>query len=78
MALDGGSKQTRRRLWFSALFFSGTVIAVLGWMADFGKYPEKFQVAALIGHFIQLIAVFGLLVMPDGEHVEGESKDDEF
>jgi hypothetical protein len=78
VALDELSKTTRRRLGFSALFFSGTAIAVFGWMAEFGSYPEDFQIAALIGHFIQLVAVFGLLLTPDEVREAGSEEEKEF
>jgi hypothetical protein len=48
-------------------------------MAELGQYPEEFQIAALIGHFIQLVAAFGLLVTPDEvREAEIDEREEEF
>jgi hypothetical protein len=61
----------RRRMMFAALFFVGTTVAFIGWFVDvkhLNHLPLLYKHAAIIavvGHALQVIGTFGLLLTPD-------------
>lgn len=75
-------RRTAARLFFTCLFFAGTVVAAIGWMADW-KHLEQiipvFHHAALIaaiGHAAQVIGAFFNLITPDRSNVERPNSQD--
>ena len=70
-----------RRQFFHALFYLGTLLAVIGWYielrgaAEYSSFLEHLTIVALIGHALQVIATFMLLLTPDKE-VTDEDEDD--
>jgi hypothetical protein len=63
----------RRRALFSFIFFIGTVIAASGWFAEWKNLGHVYSFLkysgwiALVGHLLQVIAVFAMLLTPDTE-----------
>jgi hypothetical protein len=84
---DEQQDEQRARRWllqrqiYHALFYLGTLLAVVGWYIDIkgaGRYNEsllRLSVLALVGHALQVVAGFGLLLMPDAGVTENESYD---
>ena len=68
----------KRRLIFNTIFFIGTLIAAFGWMGELRDWPVailsflKFGNIAIAGHVLQVIGVFGIMLIPDAEE---EKKD---
>ncbi|MDP4199517.1 MAG: hypothetical protein Q8902_08100 [Bacteroidota bacterium] len=61
----------RRRLIYTLLFFFGTVLAAVGWIAEWKHLDDLFPllthtaIIAGAGHLLQVIGAFGSLVTPD-------------
>lgn len=71
-----------RRQIYHALFFLGTLLAVVGWYVDIKDIAElnptigRLSLLALIGHALQVTAAFFLLLLPD-EMEDDEGSNDE-
>lgn len=67
-----------RRQFYYALFYLGTLLAVIGWYIDlrgagaYSTFLEHLTLVAMVGHVLQVIAAFALLVMPDAERDDPE------
>ena len=66
-------RRSVRRFFFSYLFFAGTLIAAIGWLAEW-KHLEQFYpvfhhaaMIAAIGHAAQIVGALFSLVTPDRE-----------
>jgi hypothetical protein len=72
-----GQRILRRRQVLRGVFFLGTVVAALGWYIDiidaseFNPVLGRLTLLALVGHALQVFAVFALLVLPE-VHDESE------
>jgi len=55
----------KRRLFFSFLFFLGTLLAVYGWGGEELHRLGANSSFALVGHLLQVLGAFGNLVTPD-------------
>jgi hypothetical protein len=64
-------RQNVRRFFFSYLFFAGTLVAAIGWLADWKHLEQVFPVfhhaamIAAIGHAAQIVGALFSLVTPD-------------
>jgi hypothetical protein len=56
---------SRRRLLFLLLFFTGTVIAALGWFAESRFILLSVNPIIIAGHALQVIGLFGYILTPD-------------
>ena len=73
----------RRRSSYWLLLMLATFIACLAWFAEWGHLEMRYPifryagVIAIIGHAMQTIGCFGLLITPDGlpEETDGERGD---
>jgi hypothetical protein len=72
----------KRRQLFNAIFFLGTLLAVIGWMGDLRDWPPlvenffKFGNLAITGHALQVLGAFGNMLTPDAEEVVEENRED--
>lgn len=72
-----------KRQIFHALFYLGTLLAVVGWYVDTrgpGTYANillRLSVLALVGHALQVVAVFALLILPDASELDHENSHDD-
>jgi hypothetical protein len=68
--------QRNRQLLFFLLFLCGTIIAGIGWFAEWEHLADRIPFfrystfIAIVGHAMQVIGAFGSLLMPD--YVERE------
>jgi predicted small integral membrane protein len=74
----------RERNWqllFFLLFVIGTIIATVGWFAEWKHLQDVIKVfryssvIAVIGHALQVLGTFGSLITPD--YVEGEREQED-
>jgi hypothetical protein len=56
---------SRRRLLFMLLFFTGTVLAALGWYAEWRFILMNVSTIIIAGHALQVIGLFGYILTPD-------------
>ena len=56
---------SRKRLLFMLLFFTGTVLAALGWYAEWRLILESVNPIIVVGHVMQVIGLFGYMLTPD-------------
>jgi hypothetical protein len=56
---------SRRRLLFMLLFFTGTVLAALGWYAEWRLILLNVSTIIVVGHALQVIGMFGYMLTPD-------------
>jgi hypothetical protein len=76
-------QRTAARFFFTYLFFIGTIVAAIGWLAEWkqlGAILPIFQhsaIIAAIGHAAQVIGAFFSLITPDRteEETEEDSRD---
>jgi len=72
----------RRRQFFAAVFFFGTMIAAIGWIGELRDWPMlvikffKFGNLAIAGHVLQIVGAFGSLLTPDYEKVVDDQRND--
>jgi hypothetical protein len=55
----------RRRLLFMLIFFTGTVLAALGWYAEWRFILLSVNTIIVAGHVLQVIGLFGYMLTPD-------------
>jgi hypothetical protein len=72
---------SRRRLLFKLLFFTGTVLAALGWYAEWKLMLYDMNTFIVVGHALQVIGLFGYMMTPDAivrikEHPENYKTDE--
>jgi hypothetical protein len=71
----------KRRQFFNAIFFLGTLVAAIGWLGDLRDWPAlaatifTFGNIAIAGHVVQVLGAFGNLMTPDAEEVVEENED---
>lgn len=71
---------SKRRQFFNAIFFLGTMLAAFGWMGQLRQWPGaiskfvKFGTIAIAGHVIQVVGAFGNLLTPDREEVSDDNE----
>jgi hypothetical protein len=65
----------RKRLGFSIAFLVGTLLAVWGWTAELKNSGTLQEALTIVGHSLQIIAVFGYMLTPD--EVVGEIEENE-
>ena len=66
-----------RGLIFSLVFAIGTLIAVFGWISEMNAKP-KIKYVAIAGHLIQVIGVFGAMMVSDDvglDEIAGDEED---
>lgn len=63
----------KNQLLFTALFALGSILAGVGWVAEFRALPVNLTWAMIAGHAMQVIGAFGLLLIPDAEEKVDES-----
>lgn len=56
---------SRRRLLFLLLFFTGTVLAALGWYAEWRFILLNVNTFIITGHALQVVGLFGYMLIPD-------------
>lgn len=56
---------SRHRLLFMLLFFTGTVLAALGWYAEWRLILLNVNTIIVVGHALQVIGLFGYMLTPD-------------
>ena len=56
---------SRRKLLFKLLFFTGTVLAALGWYAEWRLMLMNVNTIIVAGHAMQVIGLFGYMLTPD-------------
>jgi len=72
------TRQRNRQLLFFLLFLCGTIIAAIGWFAEWEHLAERIfffrysVIITVVGHALQVIGAFGSLLTPD--YVEGEEE----
>jgi hypothetical protein len=65
----------KRQIIFAFLFLLGSLIAPIGWYADWNQLDpidDYSTIIIIIGHGLQVIGAFGSLVTPD--YAEGEEE----
>ena len=68
------ARQRSRQTLFLLLFLGGTIIAAIGWFAEWGHLADRIAffrysvIITVVGHALQVIGAFGSLLTPD--HVE--------
>lgn len=73
-----------RRFMLGALFFIGTVLAGIGWFIEWKGWDhlsvklQHLTILALVGHAIQVVAAFGLMLLPDKEVDEVDDDTDDW
>lgn len=71
---------SRRRLFFLLLFFTGTVLAALGWYAEWRFILLNVNTFIIVGHVLQVVGLFGYMLTPDAlvrikDHEENYNRD---
>lgn len=56
---------SRRRLLFMLIFFTGTVLAALGWYAEWRFILLSVNTIIVAGHILQVLGLFGYMLTPD-------------
>jgi hypothetical protein len=56
---------SRRRLLFMLVFFTGTVLAALGWYAEWRLMLLNVNTIIVAGHALQVVGMFGYMLTPD-------------
>jgi hypothetical protein len=56
---------SRRRLLFMLIFFTGTVLAALGWYAEWRLILLNVNTIIVAGHVLQVVGMFGYMLTPD-------------
>ncbi|MFI5201079.1 MAG: hypothetical protein ACHQNE_01670 [Candidatus Kapaibacterium sp.] len=70
------TRQRNRHMLFLLLFLCGTIIAAIGWFAEWEHLADRIVffhysvIITVVGHALQVIGAFGSLLTPD--YVEGE------
>jgi hypothetical protein len=74
----------QRKQLYLLVFFLGTILAALGWFIEFKGLDElsarfaKLTILALVGHVLQVVAMFGYLLVPDQVEEEKRGSSDPF
>ena len=61
----------KRRALFGAIFVVGTLLAAIGWFTEWKGlnntywFLEDYLTYTIVGHALQVVAVFGYLITPD-------------
>ncbi|HET6401902.1 MAG TPA: hypothetical protein VFH95_10940 [Candidatus Kapabacteria bacterium] len=72
--------QRNRQLFFFLFFLCGTIIAAIGWFAEWKQLADRIpffrycDLIAVVGHALQVIGAFGSLLTPD--YVEREEEEE--
>lgn len=55
----------KRRTLYGVLFWTGTLLAGLGWYAEWRLMDVDLSLFVMLGHLLQLVGILGYMLTPD-------------
>jgi hypothetical protein len=56
---------SKRRVIFLLLFYTGTLLAGLGWYAEWRLISVRLSTFIIVGHAMQIVGLVGYMLTPD-------------